>query len=228
MALLLCDLDDTLVSRDTVFARWVADFAAGRGLAETEIDWLTRFDDHGRRDRADFFRGLRERYPIEFTVPELIAQWHREFASRYRLTPAIRSALSDARRAGWKIGVVTNGWERVQLAKLDACQFYPVLDGVCISEEIGAAKPDLRMFAAAANRARCTLRGGWMIGDNPEADIAGGRGAGLKTAWLSLGRSWAGPGPTPDLVVESFPEAVAKILAATGQPTDRPPIHGPD
>jgi FMN phosphatase YigB (HAD superfamily) len=29
-----------------------------------------------------------------------------------------------------------------------------------------------------------------MIGDNPEADIAGARGVGLGTVWLSRGRTW--------------------------------------
>lgn len=213
MALLLCDLDDTLVSRVDVFADWVADFAAGLELDRAEIDWLVGFDHGGRRDRTLFFTGLIERYGLAESVPELVEEWRREFASRYRLTPQVRASLHDARQAGWKIAVVTNGRERVQLAKLDACQIYPVLDGVCVSEEIGAAKPDLRIFAAAAVRARCELRGGWMIGDNPEADIVGGRVAGLRTAWLSLGRSWELSGPPPDLVVDSFPEAVAGILA---------------
>lgn len=213
MALLLCDLDDTLVSRADVFVSWAADFAAEQALDQTEIDWLVGFDQQCRLDRVPFFTGLIERYGLTLSVPELIEGWRREFASRYRLSLEVRAALQDARRAGWKIAVVTNGREQVQLAKLDACQIYPVLDGVCVSEEIGAAKPDLRMFAAAANRARCPLRGGWMIGDNAEADIAGGRAAGLRTAWLSLGREWEGPGPPPDLIVDSFPQAVSGILA---------------
>ncbi len=212
MALLLCDLDDTLVSRADVFAGWVADFATGHDLDPAEIAWLTTFDQQGRLDRGVFSAGLVERYGLTRSVPELIEDWRRDFASRYRLSPEVRQALQDARRAGYKIAVVTNGNERVQLAKLDACQIYPVLDGVCISEEIGAAKPDLRMFAAAANRARCTLKDGWMIGDNPEADIAGARAAGLQTAWLRLGRTWSGPGPAPDLVADTFPQAVAGIL----------------
>ena len=216
MALLLCDLDDTLVSRAAVFDCWVTDFASGRKLDQDEIDWLVAFDQQGRLDRTLFFAGLIERYGLALSVPELIERWRLEFASRYRLSPAVRAALHDARRAGWKIAVVTNGRERVQLAKLDACQIYPVLDGVCVSEEIGAAKPDLRIFAAAANRARCPLQGGWMIGDNAEADVGGGRAAGLRTAWLSLGRPGVGPGAPPDLTVDSFPEAVAGILEVSG------------
>ncbi|MEV7806919.1 HAD hydrolase-like protein [Microbispora sp. NPDC088329] len=42
--------------------------------------------------------------------------------------------------------------------------------------------------AIAAERCGATLaEGGWMIGDNPTADIAGGRAVGLRTIWINRG-----------------------------------------
>ena len=119
MALLLCDLDDTLVSRADVFVDWATDFATAQALDPAEVDWLVGFDQQCRLDRVPFFAGLIERYGLTLSVPELIEGWRHDFASRYRLSPEVRSALQDARRAGWKIAVVTNGRAQVQLAKLD-------------------------------------------------------------------------------------------------------------
>nr|WP_276607651.1 HAD hydrolase-like protein [Microbispora catharanthi] len=46
------------------------------------------------------------------------------------------------------------------------------------------------MFEIAAKRCGMTLsEGGWVIGDNPTADIAGGRAVGLRTIWIDRGTS---------------------------------------
>lgn len=62
-------------------------------------------------------------------------------------------------------------------------------DAIAVSEEVGAAKPDPRVFEAAARRCGARLNGGgWMVGDCPTRDIAGGHGVGLRTAWMRRGR----------------------------------------
>ncbi|WP_275411746.1 HAD family hydrolase [Winogradskya humida] len=55
----------------------------------------------------------------------------------------------------------------------------------------GVRKPDRRIFELGAEAAgRSLADGGWMIGDHPEYDIAGGAAAGLRTVWLRRGRPW--------------------------------------
>ncbi|WP_264295200.1 HAD family hydrolase [Microbispora sitophila] len=50
-------------------------------------------------------------------------------------------------------------------------------------------KPNPRLFEIAAKRCGMSLEaGGWMVGDNLIADIAGGRGAGLRTIWIDRGK----------------------------------------
>jgi len=46
---------------------------------------------------------------------------------------------------------------------------------LCVSSVIGARKPDLAIFEEAAKLCELPLAG-WMIGDSPEADVAGGFG----------------------------------------------------
>lgn len=88
-----------------------------------------------------------------------------------------------------------------------------MVDAVCVSEEVGARKPDPRIFDEAARRCDTELAG-WMIGDSPTVDVAGGRAAGLRTAWLHRGREWdPAVGATPDLVVDSVTTAVQALLS---------------
>ena len=95
------------------------------------------------------------------------------------------------RAAGWTVGVITNGAADIQRAKLESAGLAALVDGVCVSEEVGVRKPSLAIFQAAAVRCGATLaEGGWMVGDNAETDIEGGRSAGLRTLWIAAGRRW--------------------------------------
>ncbi|MFE9427767.1 HAD family hydrolase [Kitasatospora sp. NPDC006697] len=85
-----------------------------------------------------------------------------------------------------------------------------VADAVCISE--GTRKPDQRIFeAAAVGVGRHLSQGGWMIGDNAELDVVGGREAGLRTVWISHGRPWPG-GPAPDFIAPGILDALEHVL----------------
>ena len=53
---------------------------------------------------------------------------------------------------------------------------------------------------------------GWMVGDSADADIVGGRRAGLKTIWMARGRTWPSDEFSPDFTVATIPEAVDIIV----------------
>ncbi|GAA3226188.1 HAD family hydrolase [Nonomuraea helvata] len=62
------------------------------------------------------------------------------------------------------------------------------VDGWAISGAEGVRKPDVRLFEIAARRCGASLHsGGWVVGDDPGKDIAGGRDAGLRTIWIDRG-----------------------------------------
>ena len=56
-----------------------------------------------------------------------------------------------------------------------------------------------------------------MVGDNPEADIGGGRGAGLRTVWLSRGRTWEHDDFAPDLQAPDPASAIRQVVRPTGR-----------
>jgi FMN phosphatase YigB (HAD superfamily) len=216
MSLLMCDLDDTLVERPPVFRAWAEGFLAERGASADLLEWMVERDRGGHRPREGFLPELAERTGYDISFDDFLAEYDQGLGGSYRLTDQVRAALDDARTAGWMIAVVTNGPTEVQTRKLRASGLDVLADAVCISEEVGVAKPDPLIFTTAADRAGTTLDGAWMVGDNLDADIAGGQGVGLRTVWIKREYDWLtySSGVEPDLVAADFPDAVRRVLAS--------------
>lgn len=210
----LFDLDHTLVDRRTAFLSWAESFAADRGLGDEAVEVLVALDADGTATREEVFGVARRVLALPEGVDELIAAYRRTYFDHYTPDPAVSAALGALKKAGWKVGVATNG-PPSQRKKLERAGLADLVDGCCISEEVGVAKPDPRMFEAAISlcaphAGRCPA--GYMVGDHPVTDIAGARTAGLKTVWLRRGRAWGASMPHPDASVDSVTEAVELIL----------------
>ena len=121
-------------------------------------------------------------------------------------------ALARLRRAGWRIGIVTNGMTDNQLAKIRNTGPGSVVDGWGNSQLIGVRKPDPEIFRHVARRChRDPDDGGWMTGDSRTHDVAGGHAAGLRTIWLPPSRRPAArslTAPAPDHLADSVVHAV--------------------
>lgn len=95
-------------------------------------------------------------------------------------------ALLAAIRPRVRLGIVTNGLAEVQRPRLARSAIGPLFDTVVVSEEIGIAKPDARIFEHALRQLRHDDRGTvLMVGDSLESDIQGGLNAGLRTCWFN-------------------------------------------
>lgn len=213
MPLLLLDLDDTLVSRQRVFAGWAFEFAqAFRGEADL-VEWLIQEDAGGNRLRTDFWAAISARLSLQESPSQLAAAWPATFGSRYSLDDQTRSAMDRARAAGWKLGLVTNGGAAAQEAKIQATGLRDLLDTICISEIERVSKPDPLMFVRAAQRCGVPLAGGWMIGDNPITDITGSHAAGLSSGWVSgADEDWPAQLPPPTLRFTTVAEAITTVI----------------
>ncbi|MGW4967357.1 HAD family hydrolase [Nonomuraea sp. NPDC004186] len=105
-----------------------------------------------------------------------------------RCRPEVMAGLSLLRATGWKVTVVTNGTVDNQLGKIQQTGLAEAVDAYALSGAEGIRKPNVGLFEIAAKRCGMSLAdGGWMIGDNLTADIAGGRAAGLRTIWIARG-----------------------------------------
>jgi putative hydrolase of the HAD superfamily len=217
MPLLMSDLDDTLVERPPLFRAWAERFLAERGADPGLVDWLVVEDRGGHRPRDEFLAAVAERTGYDVPPEQFRREHDEELGGSYRLAPDVRAAIVDARVAGWAFAVVTNGPVLSQSRKIRASDLDRLADALVISEEVGTSKPDPEMFTTAAARAGTTLEGAWMIGDNLDADVAGGHGVGARTVWVKRPHDWLTyeSGVRPDRVAADFPDAVRQVLAVT-------------
>jgi putative hydrolase of the HAD superfamily len=210
----LFDLDNTLVDRAATYRRWAEAFASERDLGEFCVEWMCQADNDGFRPRPDLFAAAVDQFGLREEVGDLVSRYWTDYLSAYKPDPVVKEALRRLREAGWRIGIVTNG-ASTQHEKVARAELTDLVDTCCVSGEVGAEKPDSRIFTEALRRCGHAGENGsrpWMVGDAPIHDIGGGRELGLWTIWMHRGRRWELPDFRPELEVASVPEAVEIML----------------
>jgi len=99
------------------------------------------------------------------------------------LFPETRPVLEGLRSSGYHLGVVSNHNDAL-LKVLDYHGLSPLLESVTYSQEVGAEKPDPRVFAKALERAHCQPSEALHVGDSIHADIEGAHYSGIEAVWL--------------------------------------------
>ena len=88
------------------------------------------------------------------------------------------------------LAIVSNGAVAVQEPRIAASGIDRYMDGIYISEKIGAAKPSAKLFEHALRDLGITNRSRvLMVGDDLLADIKGGINAGVDTCWFNPGHA---------------------------------------
>lgn len=215
MPLVIFDLDNTLVDREVPLRRWAAQFVAERALEQDEVQWLVSADGDGFVPRPRFLSAVRERYGLDEPLDVLLDSFREQIVALVELDPQVPLVLDRLRREGWRVAIATNGSTAQQSAKIRRTGLDSHIDALAISEEVGVAKPDPQIFQVAAQRCGARLEdGGWMVGDCPVRDVAGGRSVGLRTIWMRRGRTWDPTAEAPDAIVDEVAGAVATLAAS--------------
>ncbi|MFC8734005.1 HAD family hydrolase [Luteimicrobium sp. NPDC057192] len=211
----LLDLDNTLAGRTDAFASWAESAIAEAGASPDVLAEILEVDQDGHGSKEALGRLLVDRLGWDDDVPGAITRFRAGIIDRVRLYDGVPELLEELRGAGHRVAVVTNGTSAQQRAKVARCGLEERVDVIVVSDEEGVAKPDPRLLEIALERLGATGADRdrvWMVGDAAHADVLAGRAAGVRTAWISHGRSWAG-GDRPDVVAATTREAIG--LAAT-------------
>lgn len=167
------DIGSTLVDESVAYRNRIL-----RTIANTDIsydDFYQRTVEISKQDQSAY-KYIIEEYGLKK------APWNSEDEFVY---PEAEDCLSELSKY-YKIGIIANqelGSEQ-RLEKLGLLKY---IDLVIASAEEGVAKPDLRIFQIALDRADCKPEEAVMVGDRIDNDIIPANRIGMKTVWIKQG-----------------------------------------
>ncbi|MBU2896193.1 pyrimidine 5'-nucleotidase [Vibrio hepatarius] len=106
-----------------------------------------------------------------------------------------------------KLGIITNGFTELQSIRLERTGMSGFFEQIIISEQVGAAKPDKKIFNYALKKMNYPIKNKiLMVGDTLHSDILGGINFGIDTCWLNRYNAVIQDGIEPTYTVTSLPE----------------------
>ncbi len=99
------------------------------------------------------------------------------------LYPGTFEILEELQR-NYQLHIITNGFEEVQFIKLKKSGLDKYFKSIITSERAGFKKPDPEIFHFALQETGASIEESIIIGDDPEADISGGKQIGMDQIWV--------------------------------------------
>jgi len=133
-----------------------------------------------------FVRTLTRLGMAEADVPtDISARFTDILPCKAAVFPHTHEVLAYLQNKGYRLHLITNGFEDVQLIKLTSSKLADYFEEVITSEHSGYLKPDPRMFAHALARTGATAAESLMVGDNLECDVLGAYNAGIDQVYFN-------------------------------------------
>ena len=197
---ILFDLDNTVIDFDD---------AESNGIRLTfeefnipfKIEYLTSFHDindnlwkmleKGLVDRPTL---IKTRFEKLFKLYDIVGVDPAQFNQKYlvnlskgrKLIDGASHTIKEVFDLGAKCYFITNGAVAVQENRLIGQPFMQFISGICISESVGAKKPDKAFFDKAEELFNIKFDSKTLIvGDSLSSDIKGGINAGIDTCYVN-------------------------------------------
>ena len=126
------------------------------------------------------------------------------------LYPDADAAIRWAAKRFQVTGIITNGPSDVQWGEVRAVGLEGRVDRVIVAGDVGAYKPDPRIFTAGLAGLALPAGAAIFIGNSAEHDVAGARNAGWSAIWLNRDASPYPPSlPLPTAIATTLDELPA-------------------
>jgi putative hydrolase of the HAD superfamily len=205
---LFFDLDHTLWDFDTNAREALTDIYHSLTLAEKGINdfgvFYTRYLYHNEILWSRYHNGfisseelkwkrmwrtlLDFKKPDEALAHEMSAAFLDVLPEKKGVFPYTFEILNYLQLKGYTLHLITNGFEKTQWRKLNSSGLNRYFSEVITSEASNSVKPQKEIFDYALLKTGATVAESIMIGDNPEADIAGAINAGWHSVFVNHNR----------------------------------------
>lgn len=186
----LFDLDGTLLDRDASLEKFVTvqhDRLATYLNCIPKRDYVAKFielDCRGHVWKDEVYQSLVAEFKIDgLSWQELLDDYETQFMFHCVPFRYLAEMLDALKKQGYLLGIVSNGLGSFQTRSIDGLQIRDYFDEVLISEIEQVRKPQPEIFNRALRRLRVSAKESVFVGDHPEADIIGAKGAGLRAIW---------------------------------------------
>jgi len=161
---------------------------------------------------------------IGFDLPDdviehIVALDHSAYSNSITVEPEVLAALDELRRAGYRMGLVSNISLRPDLmrADLERMGLAQYLDATVFSSEVGVRKPDPRIFQEALDRLRVEPPETVFVGDRLYDDVSGAQAVGMRSVLTRQFRQEDDPEYAPDAMIvhlSELPKALGRMAAS--------------
>ena len=144
--------------------------------------------------------------------PELCARtYENNLSIGHYFLPGAYEAV-EALSKKYKLYLASNGTAKVQAGRLASANINHFFQGIFVSQEIGANKPDVAYFNGCFEKIPgFDVDKAMIVGDSLTSDILGGKNVGMKTCWVNPTGKPAKPDIQPDYEIKALSELEALL-----------------
>lgn len=199
---LFFDLDNTLWDFETN-ARITMEQTVAELRIDSQIKDFEEFYSFYEKINADLWEAYQRQ---EIRKPELIRKRFEDTLSQFNikgidpvkmnelyldimplqkaLVSGVIETLDYLKSRNYRLYIISNGFKKVQTQKLKSSGLSVYFENLFVSEEIGAPKPDVRIFRYAFSYCNASKAKSLMIGDSLETDIIGAFNFGVDQVYV--------------------------------------------
>lgn len=161
---------------------------------------------HPRQVGSERFLQLMKELKIQLNIKEVSGYYESVLGGEVIWFPRVAETL-DRLKKKYKMGIITNGLTTVQEKKYQLSGLKKWFSCFLISEKVGLAKPDRRIFDLACASLAEDPQNILMIGDSLASDYRGALNTGIDFCWVNPAEAPLPSGwPPPQYVIKSVSE----------------------